>query len=363
MQFKSNQVSGVKPAQNSKIPFKQQILSCAFQGSDSKIVVAELVDSKLEISAIDLLDVKNRRERNFEILNKRELALPIGKNDRSKPDVHIGRGGRLMSVRFKGAKAGEGINTIINLEERPKDFVGIWPQSWEGIGFTKWTVCESKRLIVRSNDTLPPENTTHSTPVDIEIYELRSDRNAPEKVHQISLLRLTSKNGQKILSSRPICISDDGSMILFPDCIRNTSGGETVLKDIEAGVPSRFSPSCKRLATIVGNENVILELDFHLQKIDKKPVRLRTEIYRKEDQVHLFAFLPDGSRVFTVSEDGTIRIWQADREAKPIVLRENFSNAKSLDVSHDGRFLICANDKEIAIFDAGQSFVCEPERE
>jgi len=63
-------------------------------------------------------------------------------------------------------------------------------------------------------------------------------------------------------------------------------------------------------------------------------------------------FFPDASRLVTASDDGTIRLWRTDQSEQPIVLMRAPSHFSSIDISDDGRCVVCMSDSGgLALFD------------
>ena len=55
-----------------------------------------------------------------------------------------------------------------------------------------------------------------------------------------------------------------------------------------------------------------------------------------EDWVTAVAFSPDGSRVVTASDDGTVRVWPAGEEGEPVVFEGHEGRVGSAAFDPDG---------------------------
>ena len=61
------------------------------------------------------------------------------------------------------------------------------------------------------------------------------------------------------------------------------------------------------------------------------------------------AFSPDGARIVSSSQDGTVRIWNADGTGEPIVLRATNETVNSASFSPDGARIVAATDDNTLI--------------
>ena len=65
----------------------------------------------------------------------------------------------------------------------------------------------------------------------------------------------------------------------------------------------------------------------------------------------LAAWSPDGLHIVSASNDGTVRIWNADGTGEPIVLRPlNKENANSASWSPDGKSIVAAVGKTLVVW-------------
>jgi WD40 repeat protein len=73
------------------------------------------------------------------------------------------------------------------------------------------------------------------------------------------------------------------------------------------------------------------------------------------------AFTPDGRRVLTVSDDNTMRFWDAEAGEQAAVLDKHGGTLRAVALSPDGRLVVTASDDNTAVvWDAhtGSSRLC-----
>lgn len=73
------------------------------------------------------------------------------------------------------------------------------------------------------------------------------------------------------------------------------------------------------------------------------------------DWVYGAAFSPDGSKVYTVSHDGTARSWDVRTGRQLSLLHKDVDRMQCVFVSHSGRYVLCSTDSRTYVFsDSGE---------
>ena len=337
-----------------------QVSAGAFHDPTSTIVIAGRQARKLRVDTIDPEKIHERMPVDLGQYQSRVLAAPAKKIERRKWEVAVGSHGKLLVAVFQDEKKGSLINTVINLDDHLHTSNGNDISTESNI----LLIGDGARTLVLSNDVHPVESKNgRSSAVRIDIVQMNAEGKPAYLFHELLQRMKATPEGILLLTSNPLSISEDGTQILFPDCIQNLEMNTKLIDGLNVRAPVAFGPSGKQIAAIMGQGiAVILHLDFETRTASSR-IALSTDELDIRDRVTNFEFLPDDSRVFTVSVDGTVRIWQVDRVARPISLPGKLRDLKSLDVSRDGRYLVCINNEELMLYDAGQGYSRAQQRE
>jgi WD40 repeat protein len=116
---------------------------------------------------------------------------------------------------------------------------------------------------------------------------------------------------------------------------RDTATAVALLREIEAADPAEHVPGWRQAAWDM------LSADVNLTVLLSSPEETRA--------TPALAFSPDGTRVLTASEDGTVRVWRADGLGAPIVLRGHRWAVRSVAFSPDGTRVLATSDDGTAL--------------
>ena len=70
-------------------------------------------------------------------------------------------------------------------------------------------------------------------------------------------------------------------------------------------------------------------------------------VLHHEGKVSYAAFSPDGTRIVTASDDGTARVWRADGQGEPVVLKGHRGLVWSAAFSPDGARIVTGSSDEM----------------
>ena len=156
-----------------------------------------------------------------------------------------------------------------------------------------------------------------------------------------------------------VAFSPDGShlfvsLITSLGQVRDTRTGDvvcTVPRSLTTGGPGRvsFTPDGSRVA-IAGGRSVVL--------LDAKTGEERGRLGSHADQIHDFAYSPDGVQLVTASQDGTARVWDTATGRETNVVRDPAAFlAAAFLPAHPGRLVVANADGTVGV----REFAADPE--
>ncbi|QRV96958.1 Notchless protein [Ceratobasidium sp. AG-Ba] len=147
--------------------------------------------------------------------------------------------------------------------------------------------------------------------------------------HQARIRSITfSPNGKRIASG-----SEDSNFFLWDPYGGSQQTDTLILMFVEL-IQLKFSPDSAYIATVSG-------LDFSVSVWDAHNGALVNQMTGHTSQIHSLAYSPDGSRIYSASEDSTIRVWDPhSRYSVQIPYSPYNPIFRSLCLSDDGTILV-----------------------
>jgi WD40 repeat protein len=149
--------------------------------------------------------------------------------------------------------------------------------------------------------------------------------------------------------------SNDGTVKLWDPAsgkkIMTFKGHSSAVKTVA------FSPDGKRLASASGSSRKKgVEVPFIELKVwDAANGHELLSMEGHTGAINSVAFSPDGKRLVTASNDGTVKLWDTDSGEDVLTLRGHTSGVKSVAFSPDGNRLASASNDAILIWNASKS--------